>query len=82
MVFHVAKNYLRDDRKSARLKRTVQLDGTVTEDGGPVDPQDNPEGRALDAERTHRLNAAIQKLPEQQREVMLLRASGYTISEA
>src|SRR6478672_473483 len=32
-VFQVARNYLRDERKSARQQRTVPLDNTVESDG-------------------------------------------------
>ena len=74
-VFQVARNYLRDERKSARHQRTVQLDDGIT------DPQGSPENHALNDERSRRLRAAIGKLPEQQRECMLLRASGLRYRE-
>ncbi len=45
------------------------------------DPSGSPENRALSGERTRRLRAAIGKLPEQQRECMLLRASGLRYRE-
>jgi RNA polymerase sigma-70 factor (ECF subfamily) len=80
-VFQVARNYLRDERKSARRQRTVQLDGAMMRDGGLADPQSNPEHGAFHAERTRRLRAAVGKLPEQQRECMLLRASGLRYRE-
>ena len=77
-VFQVARNYLRDERKSARHQRTVQLDGETTRHSDPVS---SPENSLLDAERNRRLQAAIGKLPEQQRECMLLRASGLRYRE-
>jgi len=80
-VFQVARNYLRDERKSARRQRTVQLDDAMAHDGGPADPQSSPEHCALDEERARRLQAAVEILPEQQRECMLLRASGLRYRE-
>ena len=41
----------------------------------------NPEHSALAEERTRRLRAAIEKLPPQQRECMLLRSSGLRYRE-
>jgi RNA polymerase sigma-70 factor (ECF subfamily) len=79
-VFQVARNYLRDERKSAHRQRTVQL-ADALRDGGPADPQGSPEWCALDEERGRRLREAIEKLPEQQRECMLLRASGLRYRE-
>jgi RNA polymerase sigma-70 factor (ECF subfamily) len=80
-VFQVARNYLRDERKSARSLRTVSLDGAMEREGAPADPGGSPEQRALGEERTRRLRAAIATLPEQQRECMLLRSSGLRYSE-
>lgn len=80
-VFRVARNYLRDERKSARHRRTVQLADAMARDGSPADPQGSPEHCALDEERTRRLRGAIEKLPDQQRECMLLRSSGLRYRE-
>jgi RNA polymerase sigma-70 factor (ECF subfamily) len=80
-VFQVARNYLRDERKSARQQRTVPLEDAMARQGGPADPQGSPERRALDEERSRRLRGAIAGLPEQQRECMLLRASGLRYRE-
>jgi RNA polymerase sigma-70 factor, ECF subfamily len=76
-VFQVARNYLRDERKSARRQRTVGVDGAFT----APDPRSGPEKNLLDAERGRLLRAAIEKLPDQQRESMLLRASGLRYRE-
>jgi RNA polymerase sigma-70 factor (ECF subfamily) len=57
------------------------LDDAIAGENGPADPQRSPERCALDRERTRRLRAAILKLPEQQRECMLLRASGLRYRE-
>lgn len=80
-VFQVARNYLRDERKSARHQRTVPLDDAMACEGGPVDPLGSPEHCALGEERTRRLRAAIERLPEQQRECMLLRSAGLRYRE-
>lgn len=76
-VFQVARNYLRDERKSAQRQRTISLEHT----DAFADPRGSPEHRALGQERARRLSAAIEKLPQQQRECMLLRASGLRYSE-
>jgi len=78
-AFQVARNYLRDERKSARRQRTVQLEEAW--EGGPADPRSSPEHGVLDRERVQRLRAAIRNLPEQQRQCMLLRASGLRYRE-
>jgi RNA polymerase sigma-70 factor, ECF subfamily len=80
-VFQVARNYLRDERKSARRQRTIPLEEAVVGEGGPSDPRINPEHGVLDRERVQRLHAAIHSLPEQQRECLLLRASGLRYRE-
>jgi RNA polymerase sigma-70 factor (ECF subfamily) len=80
-VFQVARNYLRDERKSARRKRTVQLDDAMVRKGGPADSRGSPEHCAFDEERSRLLRAAIKVLPEQQRECILLRSSGLRYRE-
>lgn len=76
-VFQVARNYLRDERKSARRQRSVPLDEALDCHGSLA----NPEHSALGEERARRLRAAIEKLPRQQRECMLLRSSGLRYRE-
>ena len=61
----------------ARHQRTVPLDDALAK----PDPQATPEHSALANERTRRLRAAIEALPEQQRECMLLRSSGLQYRE-
>jgi RNA polymerase sigma-70 factor (ECF subfamily) len=80
-VFQVARNYLRDERKSALRQRTIRLEETVAGEGGPSDLRSSPEHGVLDRERVQRLQAAIHNLPEQQRECILLRASGLRYRE-
>ncbi len=77
-VFQVARNHLRDDRKSARHRRTVPLEDAITHH---ADLRNGPEYGALSRERAERLRSAIEELPEQQRECMLLRASGLRYRE-
>jgi RNA polymerase sigma-70 factor (ECF subfamily) len=80
-VFQVARNYVRDQRKSARHRRTVSLDDATVGEARFADPRGSPEHCALGDERTRRLRAAIGKLPPQERECMLLRASGLRYRE-
>jgi RNA polymerase sigma-70 factor (ECF subfamily) len=77
-VFQVALNHLRDDWKSARRRQTVPLEDAITH---RADSRSGPEHGALSKERAERLRSAIEKLPEQQRECMLLRASGLRYRE-
>jgi RNA polymerase sigma-70 factor (ECF subfamily) len=76
-LFQVARNYLRDEVRRARRRRTVQLDDAPESPAGQADP----ERSALERERARRLRAAIGKLPDQQRECMLLRAAGLRYRE-
>jgi RNA polymerase sigma-70 factor (ECF subfamily) len=80
-VFQVARNYLRDERKSARRQRSVPLDEAMEREGRLADPRGSPEYYMLGEERTRRLHAAIENLPAEQRECMLLRASGLRYRE-
>jgi len=84
-VFQVARNYVRDERKSAHHRRTVPLDDAM-ESGGSfadrfADPGGSPEDCALRDEQTRRLRGAVERLPRQQRECMLLRSSGLRYRE-
>jgi RNA polymerase sigma-70 factor (ECF subfamily) len=72
-VFAVARNCVRDARKSARYRRTVALDDATAEG--------NPEHAALLAERSVRLSEAVGKLPDRERECILLRSSGMRYRE-
>ena len=56
-LFQVARNYIRDERKSARHQRTLQLDDAMTRGQDPADPRADPEHCALDEERSRRLRA-------------------------
>lgn len=72
-VFAVARNCVRDARKSARYQRTVAL--------GDAPAEGNPERDALLAERSLRLGEAVGRLPERERECILLRSSGMRYRE-
>jgi RNA polymerase sigma-70 factor (ECF subfamily) len=80
-VFEVARNFVRDTRKSARYRRTVVLDDAMKRRSWVADPRGNPEYSALREERSLRLGGAVGKLPEQERECILLRSSGMRYRE-
>jgi len=80
-VFQVARNYVRDEHKSAHRQRTVPLEDAMADAGGFADPGAGPEHFALRQERTRRLRGALERLPRQQRECILLRSSGLRYRE-
>ena len=80
-IFHVARNYLWDERRSARRHRTLSLDAAMARGGSPPDPRGNPEQQILGKERAQLLRTAITKLSEQQRECILLRSAGLRYRE-
>ncbi len=80
-VFQVARNCMRDSRKSAHRQRTVPLNESMEREGRFRDPGGDPEQRAAQEERTRRLRAAVEKLPSQQRECILLRSAGLRYRE-
>ena len=79
-VFQVARNLARDQRKSARWQRLVNLDHSSDEAEFP-DPGAGPEAQAIGEQRRRRVRAAIGKLSPQQRECVLLRISGLRYRE-
>jgi RNA polymerase sigma-70 factor (ECF subfamily) len=80
-VYQVARNYIRDVRKSARHQRTVPIDDAMERAGRFRDPNNSPEHNALSDERSRRLKVAVEKLPQLQRECILLRSSGLRYRE-
>lgn len=80
-VFAVARNCLKDARKSAHSRRTVVLDDAMQHHTSFVDPGGNPEHSALRDEQSLRLGKAVGKLPERERECILLRSSGLRYRE-
>jgi RNA polymerase sigma-70 factor (ECF subfamily) len=77
-LFQVARNVVRDQRKSARWQRTVSSHDAPFH---PADPQADPEQQAIQDESRRRLHAAIEKLRPRQRECVLLRLSGLSFRE-
>jgi RNA polymerase sigma-70 factor, ECF subfamily len=80
-VFQVARNYLRDERKSARHRKTAPLEEANERDSRFADPRSSPEDCVLGEERVRRLRLAIGHLAPQQRECILLRSSGLRYRE-
>jgi RNA polymerase sigma-70 factor (ECF subfamily) len=80
-VFEVARNYVRDTRKSARYRRTVVLDDAMKQQSCFADPKSNQEHSVLREERSLQLSEAVGKLPERERECILLRSSGLRYRE-
>ncbi len=76
-IFQVARNFIRDQQKSARNQKTVPLDPSMDR----ADSGGSPETAALRQERARRLRGAVEKLPAQQRECMLLRSAGLRYRE-
>jgi RNA polymerase sigma-70 factor (ECF subfamily) len=80
-VFQVARNYIKDERKSAHYRRNISLDSAMEREGRFADPGAGPEHNAMHEERMRRLHGAIDKLPQPQRECILLRSSGLRYRE-
>ena len=80
-IFQVARNLARNQRKSARVRRTEALDGDVERRNAFADPEDSPEDQAIRSERMRRLSRSMELLTPQQRECVLLRASGLRYRE-
>ena len=75
IVANTVRNHFRDE--ADRRKRF-----TADEDLNPVDPGPNPEQQLEMGQREEALQAAIQKLPAAQREVLVLAAlSGLSLAE-
>jgi len=75
-IFQVARNLAWNQLKRARRIQTGSLDGEAH-----VDPRGTPEDRVMRQERARHLRASLQKLTAQQRECLLLRASGLRYRE-
>jgi RNA polymerase sigma-70 factor, ECF subfamily len=77
-VFQVARNLVRNEVKRAGRHRTEAMDsGLERQIAGGISPEDE----VLRRERLQRLRCAIAKLTPQQRECLLLRASGLRYRE-
>ena len=75
-IFQVARNYLRDEHKSARRRKSTPIEGAEL-----MDAAIDPERAAITEERERRVRAAVAKLPEPQRECILLRSAGLRYRE-
>ena len=77
-VFQVARNLVRNEVKRAGRRRTEAMDAGLERQaaGG-----NSPEDQVLRRERLQRLRRAIANLTPQQRECLLLRASGLRYRE-
>jgi RNA polymerase sigma-70 factor, ECF subfamily len=80
-IFQVARNLARNQHKSARMRRTETLDGDLERINAFADPEGSPEDQAIRSERMRRLRRSMQMLTPQQRECVLLRASGLRYRE-
>jgi RNA polymerase sigma-70 factor (ECF subfamily) len=80
-IFQVARNLARNQHKSARIRRTETLDGDWERRSAFADPQGSPEDQAIRGERMRRLKRSMDMLTPQQRECVLLRASGLRYRE-
>lgn len=77
-VFQVARNLVRNEIKRAGRQRTEAMDEAIER---KVAGGHSPEDQILHRERVQRLRRAIARLTPQQRECLLLRASGLRYRE-
>ena len=80
-IFQVARNLARNQHKSARIRRTEALDDGLERGGALADPNGSPEDQAIRSERMRRLRRSMEMLTAQQRECVMLRASGLRYRE-
>lgn len=80
-VFQVARNLARNQHKSAHNRRTEALDSNLERSSAVSDPEGSPEDQAIRSERMRRLHRSMETLTPQQRECLLLRASGLRYRE-
>ena len=80
-TFQVARNFLRDEWKSAHVRRTVSIDDPGNDVSQFPDSGRSPEQAFLGEEQSRRLRAAINNLAPQERECIFLRTSGLKYRE-
>lgn len=76
-LFAIARNTVRDAHRATYRHPTFPL----SEAEEVVDPTESPEDAALDAERNRMLQQILHELPEDQRQLIELRAAGLTAAE-
>ena len=72
----VALNLFRNARTS-RARRAVLLGGSRGESTRP-DPEPAPDARLLAEDERHRVRTVLDRLPERERQLLLLRAEDYS----
>ncbi len=80
-IFQVARNLARNQHKSARSRLTEALDRDRERRNSFADPDGSPEDQAIRSERMRRLKRSMGLLTPQQRECVILRASGLRYRE-
>lgn len=76
-LFAIARNTTRDMHRSSHRHPTVQLSEAET----IVDPAKSPEDAALDSDQNRLLQQLLHGLPDEQRQLIELRAAGLTAAE-
>jgi RNA polymerase sigma-70 factor (ECF subfamily) len=79
-IFRVAQNLAHDQRRRSSTRAAGSLDDSA-EAQQAIDAQAGPEQRLLQDERTARLHAAMQALPQRQQQCLRLRAEGLRYRE-
>jgi len=80
-LFRVAGNLVRDERKSGRRRLNEPLEDRPQLGGSWADPGAGPEQLVLARESHQRLEAAIRRLPADQRKCLALRSEGFRYRE-
>ncbi len=75
-IFQVARNYIRDERRTAHRRRATPLDAARL-----VDSAVDPEQAVLSDERELRVRTAVEQLPPREKECIILRSSGLKYRE-
>jgi RNA polymerase sigma-70 factor (ECF subfamily) len=79
-LYRVAHNLARNSQLSARSRKTESLtDSTAVRE--PVATEASAEDRLLEAEKMKRLRAGMTRLPESQRQALVLRSQGLKYRE-
>jgi RNA polymerase sigma-70 factor (ECF subfamily) len=75
-LISVAMNLLRNERASRnRHRRLLTIDRGA---GAHSDPAPSPEQAAVDADSSRRVRSSLDRLPERERRMLLLRAEGFS----